>query len=142
MYVSTTAFFTGRMKRSRLRVDLWNINIEGGIIRQRKSTTNIPAKMKNTPKIAEDTREQWLGISADGVDVNTGNRHHNDIYHNHPFRKQKKAFNGQQEFLQAPIPITREQIYNEVEREESKRDRQESVSETSKGGYHNGPHPP
>ncbi|GJU60833.1 putative reverse transcriptase domain-containing protein [Tanacetum coccineum] len=30
-----------------------------------------------------------------------------------PFRKQKKAFNGQQEFLQAPIPMTGEQIYNE-----------------------------
>ncbi|GJR82992.1 putative reverse transcriptase domain-containing protein [Tanacetum coccineum] len=28
------------------------------------------------PKIAEDTRNLRLGISADGVDVNTGNRHH------------------------------------------------------------------
>ncbi|GJW46635.1 putative transposase-associated domain-containing protein [Tanacetum coccineum] len=35
------------------------------------------------PEIAEDTRNLRLGISADGVDVNTGNRHHrypgNDI---------------------------------------------------------------
>ncbi|GKD78604.1 putative transposon, En/Spm-like protein [Tanacetum coccineum] len=36
------------------------------------------------------------------------------IPYNHPFRKQKKAFNGQQEFLQALIPMTGEQIYNEV----------------------------
>ncbi|GKG37243.1 putative transposon, En/Spm-like protein, partial [Tanacetum coccineum] len=28
------------------------------------------------PKIAEDTRNLRLGISADGVDVNMGNRHH------------------------------------------------------------------
>ncbi|GJR59971.1 hypothetical protein Tco_1502133 [Tanacetum coccineum] len=28
------------------------------------------------PKIAKDTRNLRLGISADGVDVNTGNRHH------------------------------------------------------------------
>ncbi|GJW89393.1 hypothetical protein Tco_0164733 [Tanacetum coccineum] len=28
------------------------------------------------PKIAEDPRNLRLGISADGVDVNTGNRHH------------------------------------------------------------------
>ncbi|GKF21984.1 hypothetical protein Tco_0074306, partial [Tanacetum coccineum] len=28
------------------------------------------------PKIAEDPRNLQLGISADGVDVNTGNRHH------------------------------------------------------------------
>ncbi|GJZ49262.1 putative ribonuclease H-like domain-containing protein [Tanacetum coccineum] len=30
------------------------------------------------PEIAEDTRNLWLGIMADGVDVNTGNRHHSD----------------------------------------------------------------
>ncbi|GJT54058.1 putative transposase-associated domain-containing protein [Tanacetum coccineum] len=28
------------------------------------------------PKIAKDPRNLWLGISANGVDVNTGNRHH------------------------------------------------------------------
>ncbi|GJZ50049.1 putative transposon, En/Spm-like protein [Tanacetum coccineum] len=159
------------------------------------------------PEIAEDTRNLRLGISADGVDVNTGNRHHSvwtvltviynlppwlcmkrkfinlsvlisgypgndiDVFleplvddlhtlfeigvdtgfkgcvvcgkdtncvrlsasskqsyvghrrylpYNHPFRKQKKAFNGQQEFLQAPIPMTGEQIYNEVKHIENK----------------------
>ncbi|GJX66700.1 putative reverse transcriptase domain-containing protein [Tanacetum coccineum] len=30
------------------------------------------------PEIAEDPRNLRLGISADGVDVNTGNRHHNE----------------------------------------------------------------
>ncbi|GJV65427.1 hypothetical protein Tco_1476255 [Tanacetum coccineum] len=42
---------------------------------------NIPAKAWRTidekfPEIAEDPRNLRLGISADGVDVNTGNRHH------------------------------------------------------------------
>ncbi|GJX25016.1 putative transposon, En/Spm-like protein [Tanacetum coccineum] len=152
------------------------------------------------PKITKDLRNLWLGISADGVDVNIGNRHHKplvddlhtlfetgvDTYdvstkdnfnlraivlwiindypalgtlcgcpysgfkgcvvcgkdtncvrlsalskqnyvghrrylpYNHPFRKQKKAFNGQQEFLPAPIPMTEEQIYNEVQHIENK----------------------
>ncbi|GJS61254.1 hypothetical protein Tco_0656038 [Tanacetum coccineum] len=31
------------------------------------------------PEIAEDTRNLRLGISADGVDVNTGNRHHKPL---------------------------------------------------------------
>ncbi|GKE91901.1 hypothetical protein Tco_1572996, partial [Tanacetum coccineum] len=101
------------------------------------------------PEIAEDPRNLRLGISADGVDVNTGNRHHcvccpysgfkgcvvcgkdtncvrlsssskqsyvghkRYLPYNHPFRKQRKAFNGQQEFLLAPNPMTGEQIYNE-----------------------------
>nr|GEV39531.1 hypothetical protein [Tanacetum cinerariifolium] len=145
------------------------------------------------PKIFEDPRNLRLGISADRVDVNTGNRHHKpllddlhtlfetgvDTYdvstkdnfnlraivlwtindypalgtlcgcpysgikgcvvcgkdtncvrlsssskqsyvghirylpYKHLLRKQKKAFNGQQEFLPALIPITEEQIYNE-----------------------------
>ncbi|GJW09320.1 hypothetical protein Tco_1575147 [Tanacetum coccineum] len=46
--------------------------------------------------------------------------HRRYLPYNHPFRKQKKAFNGQQEFLQAPIPITGEQIYNEVKHIENK----------------------
>ncbi|GKB55209.1 putative transposase-associated domain-containing protein [Tanacetum coccineum] len=40
--------------------------------------------------------------------------------YNHPFRKQKKAFNGQQEFLPSPILMTEEQIYNEVQHIENK----------------------
>ncbi|GJT60491.1 putative transposon, En/Spm-like protein [Tanacetum coccineum] len=47
----------------------------------KKVYENIPAKAWRTidekfPKIAEDTRNLRLGISADGVDVNTGNKHH------------------------------------------------------------------
>ncbi|GKC84270.1 putative reverse transcriptase domain-containing protein, partial [Tanacetum coccineum] len=139
------------------------------------------------PKIAEDPRNLRLGISGDGVDVNTRNRHHRvDTYdvstkdnfnlhalvlwtindypalgtlcgcpysrlkgcvvygkdtncvtlsasskqsyvghrrhlpYNHPFRKQKKAFNEQQEFLPALIPMTKEQIYNELQHIENK----------------------
>ncbi|GJR01112.1 retrovirus-related pol polyprotein from transposon TNT 1-94 [Tanacetum coccineum] len=39
--------------------------------------------------------------------------HRRYLPYNHLFRKKKKAFNGQQEFLQAPILMTGEQIYNE-----------------------------
>ncbi|GJV17968.1 putative transposase-associated domain-containing protein [Tanacetum coccineum] len=46
--------------------------------------------------------------------------HRRYLPYNHPFRKQKKAFNGQQEFLLAPIPMTGEQIYNEVQHIENK----------------------
>ncbi|GJU04996.1 putative transposase-associated domain-containing protein [Tanacetum coccineum] len=47
----------------------------------KKIYENIPAKAWRTidekfPKITEDTRNLRLGISADGVDVNTGNMHH------------------------------------------------------------------
>ncbi|GJV62586.1 putative transposon, En/Spm-like protein [Tanacetum coccineum] len=50
----------------------------------KKVYENIPAKNSQAcvtidekfPEIAEDTRNLRLGISADGVDVNTGNRHH------------------------------------------------------------------
>ncbi|GKC19548.1 putative ribonuclease H-like domain-containing protein [Tanacetum coccineum] len=47
----------------------------------KKVYENIPAKAWRTidekfPEIAEDTRNLRLGISADRVDVNTGNRHH------------------------------------------------------------------
>ncbi|GKB57073.1 putative transposase-associated domain-containing protein [Tanacetum coccineum] len=46
--------------------------------------------------------------------------HKRYLPYNHPFRKQKKAFNGQQEFLPALIPMTRKQIYNEVQHIENK----------------------
>ncbi|GJY82815.1 putative transposase-associated domain-containing protein [Tanacetum coccineum] len=157
---------------------------------------NILAKAWHTidekfPEIAEDPRNLRLGISADGVDVNSGIRHHryprndidvfleplvNDLQtlfekgtindypalgtlcgcpysgfkgcvvceketqcvrlfalskqsyvghrrylpYNHPFRKQKKAFNGQKECQLAPIPLIGEQIYNEVQHIENK----------------------
>nr|GEW42436.1 hypothetical protein [Tanacetum cinerariifolium] len=38
--------------------------------------------------------------------------HRRYLPYNHPFIKQKKAFNGEQEFLLASNPMTREQIYN------------------------------
>ncbi|GKA44433.1 putative transposon, En/Spm-like protein [Tanacetum coccineum] len=47
----------------------------------KKVYKNIPVKVWRTidekfPEISEDTRNLRLGISADGVDVNTRNRHH------------------------------------------------------------------
>ncbi|GKA98104.1 putative transposon, En/Spm-like protein [Tanacetum coccineum] len=146
------------------------------------------------PEIAKDPRNLQLGISADGVDVNSRTRHHKslvddlhtlfetgvDTYdastkeyfnlhavvlwtindypalgilcdcpysifkgyvvcgkdthcvrlsasskqsyaghrrylpYNHLFKRQNKAFNGQQEFQLAPNPLTGEQIYKEV----------------------------
>nr|GEW11668.1 hypothetical protein [Tanacetum cinerariifolium] len=39
--------------------------------------------------------------------------HKQYLPYNHSFTKQKTAFNGQQEFLLAPNPMTEEQIYNE-----------------------------
>ncbi|GJZ78048.1 putative transposase-associated domain-containing protein [Tanacetum coccineum] len=46
--------------------------------------------------------------------------HRRYLPYNHPFRKQKKAFNGQQEFLLDPNLMTGEQIYNEVQHIENK----------------------
>ncbi|GJV64122.1 hypothetical protein Tco_1474950 [Tanacetum coccineum] len=46
--------------------------------------------------------------------------HKRYLPYNHPFIKQKKAFNGQQEFLLAPNPMTGEQIYNDVQHIENK----------------------
>ncbi|GJW28230.1 putative transposon, En/Spm-like protein [Tanacetum coccineum] len=57
-------------------------------------------------------------LSASSKQSYVGHRRY--LPYNHPFRKQKKAFNGQQEFLQAPIPMTGEQIYNEVKHIENK----------------------
>ncbi|GJX54264.1 putative transposase-associated domain-containing protein, partial [Tanacetum coccineum] len=57
-------------------------------------------------------------LSASSKQSYVGHRRY--LPYNHPFRKQKKAFNGQQEFLPAPIPMTGEQIYNEVQHIENK----------------------
>ncbi|GJR86322.1 putative transposase-associated domain-containing protein [Tanacetum coccineum] len=57
-------------------------------------------------------------LSASSKQSYVGHRRY--LPYNHLFRKQKKAFNGQQEFLQAPIPMTGEQIYNEVKHIENK----------------------
>nr|GEX64517.1 hypothetical protein [Tanacetum cinerariifolium] len=85
-------------------------------------------------EIAKDPRNLRLGISADGVDVNLGTSHHSvwlvlSVIYNLPLwlcmkrtfimlsvlilGRQKKAFNGQQEFQLAPNPLTEEQINNE-----------------------------
>nr|GEV11998.1 hypothetical protein [Tanacetum cinerariifolium] len=40
--------------------------------------------------------------------------HRRYLPYNHPFRRQKKAFNGQQEFQLASNPLIEEQIYNEL----------------------------
>ncbi|GKA24692.1 putative transposase-associated domain-containing protein [Tanacetum coccineum] len=57
-------------------------------------------------------------LSASSKQSYVGHRRY--LPYNHPFRKKKKAFNGQQEFIQAPIPMTGEQIYNEVKHIENK----------------------
>ncbi|HET7732936.1 MAG TPA: DUF4218 domain-containing protein [Paludibacter sp.] len=46
--------------------------------------------------------------------------HRRYLPYNHAFRKQRKAFNGKQELLAAPIPKTGEEIYNEVQHIENR----------------------
>ncbi|GJW42229.1 retrovirus-related pol polyprotein from transposon TNT 1-94 [Tanacetum coccineum] len=167
------------------------------------------------PEIAKDPRNLRLGISADGVDVNSGTRHHKplvddlhtlfetgvDTYdastkenfnlraivlwtindypalgtlcgcpysgfkgcvvcgkdthcvrlsasskqsyaghrrylpYNHPFRRQKKAFNGQQEFQLAPNLLTGEQIYNEIQKQKRKTTEEEGSSNQVNEAY-------
>ncbi|GKC48555.1 putative reverse transcriptase domain-containing protein, partial [Tanacetum coccineum] len=58
------------------RISRWKVDNK-----THKVYENIPAKAWRTidekfPKIAEDARNLRLGISADGFDVNRGNRHH------------------------------------------------------------------
>ncbi|GKF21211.1 putative transposon, En/Spm-like protein [Tanacetum coccineum] len=53
--------------------------------------------------------------------------------YNHPFRKQKKAFNGQQEFLQALVPMTGEQIYNEIQKQKRNTTKEEGSSSQVNG---------
>ncbi|GKB62380.1 hypothetical protein Tco_0918566 [Tanacetum coccineum] len=57
-------------------------------------------------------------LSASSKQSYVGHRRY--LPYNHPFKKQKKAFNRQHEFLLALIPITGEQIYNEVQHIEHK----------------------
>ncbi|GJW71278.1 putative transposon, En/Spm-like protein [Tanacetum coccineum] len=51
-------------------------------------------------------------LSASSKQSYAGHRRY--LPYNHPFKRQKKAFNGQQEFQLAPNPLTGEQIYNEI----------------------------
>ncbi|GKB74093.1 putative transposase-associated domain-containing protein, partial [Tanacetum coccineum] len=58
------------------RISRWKVDNK-----TQKVYENIPAKAwrsidEKFPEIAEDPRNLRLGISVDGVDVNTGNRHH------------------------------------------------------------------
>ncbi|GJR87240.1 hypothetical protein Tco_0211251 [Tanacetum coccineum] len=62
--------------------------------------------------------------------------HRRYLQYNHPFRKQKKAFNGQHEFLQAPILMTGEQIYNEIQKQ--KRNTTEEEGSSSQVNRQNG----
>ena len=57
-------------------------------------------------------------LSASSKQSYVGHRRY--LPYNHPFRKQKKAFNGQQESRLPPNPMTGEQIYNEVQHIENK----------------------
>ncbi|GJR69561.1 putative transposon, En/Spm-like protein [Tanacetum coccineum] len=57
-------------------------------------------------------------LSASSKQSYAGHRRY--LPYNHPFRRQKKAFNGQQEFQLALNPLTGEQIYNEVQHIENK----------------------
>ncbi|GJR14196.1 putative transposon, En/Spm-like protein [Tanacetum coccineum] len=63
-------------------------------------------------KITEDPRNLWLGISADGVDVNTGNRHHkNNVADSlvgtllHVSRKMKDGVNDQLDLAKLGVKL-------------------------------------
>ncbi|GJZ53089.1 hypothetical protein Tco_0607974 [Tanacetum coccineum] len=53
----------------------------------------------------------YVRLSASSKQSYVGHKRY--LPYNHPFRKKKKAFNGQQEFLLAPNLMTGEKIYNE-----------------------------
>nr|GEY41606.1 hypothetical protein [Tanacetum cinerariifolium] len=61
---------------------------------------------------------QCVRLSSSSKQSCAGHRRY--LPYNHPFRMQKKAFNGQQEFQLASNPLTKEQIYNEVQHIENK----------------------
>ncbi|GJU09035.1 hypothetical protein Tco_1125465 [Tanacetum coccineum] len=61
--------------------------------------------------------------------------HKRYLPYNHPFRRQKKAFNGQQEFQLAPNPLTGEQIYNEIRKQKRKTTEEEGSSNQVNEAY-------
>nr|GEW32961.1 hypothetical protein [Tanacetum cinerariifolium] len=67
----------------------------------------VCGKDKNYVRLSAASKQNYVG-------------HRQYLPYNNPFKKQKKAFNGQQEFLLALIPMTTEQIYNEVQHIENK----------------------
>ncbi|GJX13747.1 putative reverse transcriptase domain-containing protein [Tanacetum coccineum] len=62
----------------------------------------VCGKDTNCVRLSASSKQSYVG-------------HKRYLPYNHPFIKQKKAFNGQQEFIPSPIPMTGEQIYNEVQ---------------------------
>ncbi|GJS43994.1 putative transposon, En/Spm-like protein [Tanacetum coccineum] len=50
--------------------------ITDGVLRHHADSQAWRTIDEKFPKIAKDLRNLWLGISADGVDVNSGTRHH------------------------------------------------------------------
>ncbi|GJR68456.1 putative reverse transcriptase domain-containing protein [Tanacetum coccineum] len=61
--------------------------------------------------------------------------HRQYLPYNHPFRRQKKAFNGQQEFQLSPNPLTEEQIYNEIQKQKRKTTEDEGSSNQVNEAY-------
>ncbi|GJZ72773.1 ribonuclease H-like domain-containing protein [Tanacetum coccineum] len=59
--------------------------------------------------------------------------HRRYLPYNHLFKKQKKAFNGQQEFLPALIPMIEEQIYNEIQKQKRNTTEEEGRSSQVNG---------
>ncbi|GJS39831.1 transposable element [Tanacetum coccineum] len=187
--VCPTCLWESKMEES-ISEDLrWHATrrITDGVLRHPADSQAWRTIDEKFPEIAKDPRNLRLGISADGVDVNSGTRHHSVwpvlsvIYNLPPWlcmkrkfimlsvlisrypgndidvfleplvddlhtlfetgvdtydastkenfnacryvwtkrlpctRRQKKAFNGQQEFQLAPNPLTEEEIYNESE---------------------------
>ncbi|GJV01252.1 putative reverse transcriptase domain-containing protein [Tanacetum coccineum] len=136
--INTKLAFLLKDDKDLLRVDLWDIKMEGLYVMM------LPQKKLNHRAIVLWTINDYpalgtlcgcpysgfKGCVVCGKDTNcvrlsalskqsyVGHRRY--LPYNHPFRKQKKAFNGQQEFLQALIPMTGEQIYNEVKHIENK----------------------
>nr|GEW68447.1 hypothetical protein [Tanacetum cinerariifolium] len=68
----------------------------------------------------------YVRLSASSKQSYVGHRRY--LPYNYPFRKQKKAFNGQQEFHPAPIPMTEEQIYNEIQKQKRNTTEEEGSS--------------
>ncbi|GJW53445.1 hypothetical protein Tco_0097530 [Tanacetum coccineum] len=59
----------------------WHVTrrITDGVLRHPADSQAWRTIDEKFPEIAKDPKNLRLGISADGVDVNTGNRHHNDV---------------------------------------------------------------
>ena len=63
------------------------------------------------PICGEETNSHWLKHG----NKNSYTGHRRFLPCNHPFRKQKKAFNGEQEFRLPPKELTGEEIFTKVD---------------------------